>query len=143
MAITSFFHYKKIYIFWKSCGCGLKIGPVMPSQNWKLKWAWRAWFLSYALYIFKFSLTLRDTQMILVRLFEISICLRFSKTPPGGTFPDYWVFSALPHDQVWPREFWHVNYWCSVCPKWYLWSRGEASHPKPIFLSDLLSLQYT
>ena len=51
------------------------------------------------LYIFNFFLTLRDTQMILVRLFEFSICLRFSKTPPGGTFPDYWVFSVLVNSE--------------------------------------------
>ena len=28
-------------------------------------------------------------KAILMRLFEISICWQFSKTPPGGTFPDY------------------------------------------------------
>ena len=45
----------------------------------KLKWAWRAQFLSRVLVILKISVSFEDKQMILVSFFDIFAGFRFPK----------------------------------------------------------------
>ena len=45
----------------------------------KLKWAWRAQFLSHILVILKTSVFFEDKQMILVSFFDIFAGFRFQK----------------------------------------------------------------
>ena len=52
-------------------GCGLKIRAATPFRISKLKWAWQAQFLSYALQILGKFLSFEDVQMIVKPFFDI------------------------------------------------------------------------
>ena len=52
-------------------GCGLKIRAATPFRSSKLKWAWRAQFLSYALQILGKFLSFEDVQIIVKPFFDI------------------------------------------------------------------------
>ena len=52
-------------------GCGSKIRAATLFRSSKLKWAWRAQFLSHALQIFGKFLSFQDVQMIVKSYFDI------------------------------------------------------------------------
>ena len=56
-----------------------KIDRLMTNCISKLKWAWRAQFLSRVLVILKISVSFEDKQMILVSFFDIFAGFRFPK----------------------------------------------------------------
>ena len=56
-----------------------KIDGIMTNYISKLKWMWRARFLSYILVILKNNVFFEDKQMILLSLFDISAGLSFPK----------------------------------------------------------------
>ena len=63
-------------------GCGLKIRAATPFRSSKLKWAWRAQFLSHTLEILGKVISFEDVQMILLSFLEILIIAKVSKTIP-------------------------------------------------------------
>ena len=82
MVVISFVDLQKISLFPKFGGHSSLNKTNMLLRSLKLKWAWWAQFLSYALQILGKVMFFEDLQMILLSFLEIFIITKVAKNVP-------------------------------------------------------------